>query len=442
MTMTRRTLPSSRPRFALAAMTIALAFAVVAMPGRAQQGDEPRASAETTARRQAPWMGLRVTPVPEALAAHLPLDHGDGDSRLGLMVRNLVTKGPADKAGLERYDVIVAINDDPVLDAPGRFVRQVSRLKPGNTVKLSILRAGEPTTLKLTVGGSEPEASRDYAYRYPQAPTGVMQERRRFEGAVITRDESGWQWEDLDQADAEALADLPPEMLERLQRFADIAGPDAPTQRTVIQRGDRTVEIVRADNGRITVRSHRLDPRGEPQALVQTYGSVAAFRKGDPRAFQLQARLTDEPLLAAPVEGQGEPADGAAEGGGPEAAPDEPTDPRGDAPRDGEFDAYAAQREQYQAFLEQYTEYLRERMDDPDAEGSTPMPMMWRQILDGGAERALLPKREFSRDESGRIDVRIRKPSGDLVLSFRSAEAMKQKNPDLYKHYRALVEDQ
>lgn len=417
-------------------VTLALVLAAVWPADRATAApDEADAATNGAAEAEAskqPWIGLRITPVPDALAAHLELGEGRG-GRLGLMVRNVVTGGPADRAGLKRFDVIVGLGEAEVTSAMGRFVRQISRLEPGQAVAISIIRAGKPTQLKLTVGDSAPDAGADYRYKYPQAPSGVMQEQRRFEGAVITRGPDGWQWEDFKQANAAALGELPPEMVERLREFAALTTRTGPSERTVIQHGDRTVEILRGEGGRITVRTHRHDDAQNSDALVQTYASAAAFRDADPRAFELQARLANEPLLPPDAgDGAGEAAAGATDPAGEGAA----------AADGGEVDTYEAQRRQYEAFLEGYLEYLRERMNDPEAEGQGPPPMMWRELLEQTPDRANLPEREFTRHASGRIDVRIRKPSGDLVLSFRNAQAMKEEDADLYQHYRALVDDE
>ena len=60
------------------------------------------------APRAGAWMGIRMGPVPEALAAHLRL------GETGVIVRNVVVASPADKARLAQYDVIVKLDGKDV----------------------------------------------------------------------------------------------------------------------------------------------------------------------------------------------------------------------------------------------------------------------------------------------------------------------------------------
>lgn len=434
----RGKLLAAAPALAIA-MLAAVAFVAFTASTAPAAGDD--ANADKPDGKTGPWLGVRVTPVPDAVSAHLPLDASER-GEVGVMIRNIVVDGPADKAGCERYDVIIALDDKPVAGAIQRFLDRAGRLKPGAEVAMTVIRGGERAKLTLVVGANAPAASGEAAprYKYPEAPSGVLRERRRFEGAVLTRGADGWRWRELEAADAAALGDLPPEMIERLQRFAAYAGPGGPTHRTLVRQGERTLEIIRDEQGGVTVKHHRPGADGEPATLVRTYASAKAFREADPKAFELQARLAADPLrIGDDGRGGGEEPGADVDEAGAAGQPDAGADDRVNA---GD-DAYADQRRQYEAFLEGYLEYLRERMDDPDAagEGGGPAPMIFRALAEPDPDRSQLPRRQFTRHDSGRIDVRIRKPSGDLVLSFRDADALAERNPDLYKHYRVLVDD-
>jgi sigma-B regulation protein RsbU (phosphoserine phosphatase) len=64
-------------------------------------------------------------------------------------VRSVESGGPAAQAGLRPGDRITAINGHPIEDR--HMIFDVwSRQKPGNTVKLSVIRSGEPSTLDIT----------------------------------------------------------------------------------------------------------------------------------------------------------------------------------------------------------------------------------------------------------------------------------------------------
>ena len=52
------------------------------------------------------WLGMMCRPAEETLRRHLDLDEGQG-----LVVQHVVPEGPADKAGIERHDILLAVGD-------------------------------------------------------------------------------------------------------------------------------------------------------------------------------------------------------------------------------------------------------------------------------------------------------------------------------------------
>jgi S1-C subfamily serine protease len=69
----------------------------------------------------------------------------------GVQVVALVPEGPAERAGLERGDIILQANELPVGDRE-RLDRLLVGLEPGDAVTLGILRAGEPMELAVELG--------------------------------------------------------------------------------------------------------------------------------------------------------------------------------------------------------------------------------------------------------------------------------------------------
>ena len=93
------------------------------------------------------WLGVQLSPVPAAVAYHLKLADD-----AGVMVRNVVRISPADRAGLERFDVIVEADGEPVVDGVKGFSKYVRGREPEDELKLSILRRGERRKLAMTLG--------------------------------------------------------------------------------------------------------------------------------------------------------------------------------------------------------------------------------------------------------------------------------------------------
>jgi putative serine protease PepD len=65
---------------------------------------------------------------------------------------------PAAKAGLQAGDVITAVNGSKVTSV-NQFVATIANYAPGDTVTLSVQRAGQPTSIKLTLGAQPANAA-------------------------------------------------------------------------------------------------------------------------------------------------------------------------------------------------------------------------------------------------------------------------------------------
>ena len=89
------------------------------------------------------WIGIAVSKAPPAMAYQLRLRPG-----VGVVVDNIVPKSPAQRAGLQPYDLIEKL-DDQLLVNPEQFTTLVRGHKPGETVTLSIIREGEKQTIEL-----------------------------------------------------------------------------------------------------------------------------------------------------------------------------------------------------------------------------------------------------------------------------------------------------
>jgi Do/DeqQ family serine protease len=77
----------------------------------------------------------------------------------GALVSEVSDGSPAEKAGVRRGDVILAVNGQAVRDSNG-LRNTVSRLKPGTTVQLTLLRGGQEKQLSVQLA-EMPRAARD-----------------------------------------------------------------------------------------------------------------------------------------------------------------------------------------------------------------------------------------------------------------------------------------
>jgi len=88
------------------------------------------------------WLGIEAqTLTPELLEAF-----GLKKGTEGLVITTLYRNGPAHKAGVEPGDVLVAIDDKKATDAR-EVLLTISAHKPGDHIKLELLRDGKPLTV-------------------------------------------------------------------------------------------------------------------------------------------------------------------------------------------------------------------------------------------------------------------------------------------------------
>ena len=92
-----------------------------------------------------PFLGIAFSDVDEDLAAQFRLP-----VRQGVLVTDVQAGSPAARGGIREQDIITKINDTPV--AMGGDVRRVLRgLRPGDTVRLSVVRPPDGVRATLTV---------------------------------------------------------------------------------------------------------------------------------------------------------------------------------------------------------------------------------------------------------------------------------------------------
>lgn len=95
------------------------------------------------------WLGVSFQELSTELAKSFGLDRASG-----ALVASIVKDSPAAKAGLKNGDVILKLNDEPILDA-GQLPAIVGNTPPGTQIELTVFRGGNQQIIKLTVGQLE-----------------------------------------------------------------------------------------------------------------------------------------------------------------------------------------------------------------------------------------------------------------------------------------------
>lgn len=96
------------------------------------------------------WLGIEVQPLTPELAESFGME-----GRPGIIVAGIYRDGPAQRAGLQPGDLILNIDGQPAGDGR-RSMNQVARAKPGDKIRIDILRNGKPLELTAEIGVRPP----------------------------------------------------------------------------------------------------------------------------------------------------------------------------------------------------------------------------------------------------------------------------------------------
>src|SRR3990172_5332851 len=92
------------------------------------------------------WIGAAVQELTPDLAESFKL----GDIK-GVLITEIIRNSPAEKAGVRRGDILIAI-DDQAIESWGTMQETVASLPPGKVVQIKLMRDGAAMSLKLTIG--------------------------------------------------------------------------------------------------------------------------------------------------------------------------------------------------------------------------------------------------------------------------------------------------
>ena len=92
------------------------------------------------------WLGVSIQDLTPELSKHFEIKQAKGT-----LIADVVKDSPAEKAGLKRGDLIIALNGEAVDDATS-LRNVVAATLPGKTVHLKIIRDGKEKTMEVKLG--------------------------------------------------------------------------------------------------------------------------------------------------------------------------------------------------------------------------------------------------------------------------------------------------
>lgn len=244
-----------------------------------------------------PWMGVRLTPVPDALQAHL--------QQPGLMIANVVADSPAHIAGLERFDVLTHFGTSRISGFED-LRPAIARAGIGRAVKLRIIRGNRERTLTITLSERPLDREPVFVFEEPEPVVDEDQKIGYFGHKLEVTPDGG-----MILKPRGALGALPDEFKAMLELFprhqvllppitpkADYFGDPPANPQPVetelfhfnvsVRRGGETLTIRRTAEGEIHVT--RTRDEGAPGA-ERTFESVDELRDQDPEAYKLYRRI-------------------------------------------------------------------------------------------------------------------------------------------------------
>lgn len=373
-----------------------------ALPSAAQVAEVPLGKA---------WLGVQLCPVPAALVEHLRLEDR------GVMVCNVFVDSPAEKAGLERYDIIVRTDGEPTPgghESVAKFAERVRDKNPGERIELIIVHRGQEKSIAVGLV-KPPKDPAQLKPKYEEDPDVAISREFGLRGKILRPGPGpdGWVMEDLGAF---------PELVKPLERgmglWLEKPGPDGRPGKAAgvlearrVDKDGRSLQVRRDEAGRITVKRSRSDS-DDSEVKVQVFDNMEELRKSDREAFELIESAA--PGARVRIESVRPPVS-------PDAAPRKPVVPPTPRPPA----AGPAERSPEDNWREWERGFFRGPLRDPREPAGEP----------------LAPRTRFEVSPEGQITVHTRDGDAELSKTFRSREEFREKAPRLFERFERM-EDQ
>lgn len=197
------------------------------------------------------WLGVTIQRVTDELAEGLGLPNAEG-----ALVSNVSPDGPAADAGVERGDVILRFNDEPITQMR-ELPRVVARVAPGEEGRLAIWRNGQEQTLAVQVGQmpdqdqqvAAAEENRETGPRLGLALAPLSPDARQSLG--LGQDARGVLVEDVDPSGPAAEQGIQPGDLIREVAREPVTEPSQVIDavRAAAERGDKSLLMLLSRDG-------------------------------------------------------------------------------------------------------------------------------------------------------------------------------------------------
>jgi serine protease Do len=188
-----------------------------------------------------PWLGISVQDLTAEMAEQFQVKEKEG-----VLVAQVHQGTGAEKAGLTSGDVIKSVDDKAVKNT-SELIKEIQKKKVGQTVKLSVIREGKPTTIEIITSPmpDKPEAMKEKEIEEKlgarvQELTPQLAARYRISneikrGVVVTSVEDGTPADDMGLQEGDVILEINRKKIETPKDF-EKAMKDANLEKGIIFR--------------------------------------------------------------------------------------------------------------------------------------------------------------------------------------------------------------
>lgn len=389
------------------------------------------------------WLGVSLSEVSPALAAQLDLDDG------AVMISNVVKESPAAAAGVQRYDVITAINGQSVGDSIPATAERIGELGSGTSAQFTVLRGGEEMSVEVTLGSRPDPAEMVWDFDWDVGPS--ISDKFRSRARVMMRGPDG-KFHIKHLGDLKNLANLPESILQFIPEVDDVTthlwidkgDQGAHTHITTrIEEDGQILEIEKKDD-MITVRRTTTDEQGNTTTTENSYDSVEELEEADPEAYEIFSRIQGPHVIDLDLDLSGLSALGQLGHLGHLSQLGDLSDLK-DAGIDLEelLGDQAEWRAELEKSMQAAQKAFEEAMKNVDRDAHFDWALKFRPFLgpEGRfwASHAGEATQTFTVTPEGRIEVKLRKGDSEVVMVYEDEADLRARNPEMYEKYTEVT---
>jgi len=357
------------------------------------------------------WLGIQLTTVPAPLASHLRLED------VGLMVRNVFIGSPADKAGIQQYDVIIEVDGRKVTGDVETFIANLRDRKPGDQIELVLYRKGEKMKVNFELA-ERPGGKAEFKPKYDIVPEDSPYEGFDLRGRILRPGPDGWILEDL--GPIPHFREMPRYLRQYMRELVegDAAAGGIEEGRRVDKQG-QVLHVLKKKDGSVEVKRYK-QTEGESRAETKNYPNKEELQKADRQAYELLESAAQERK--------------ALEGDKPQNENlwqpwlrKQGTNWRDWAERKWESIPQEEWRDRWGEWRDRFFQGPLRQFKDEKAEPGNQ-----------NDTAAAVPDVRFETQPDGRITVHLRDQGAELSRTYESEQALRQAAPDLHRKYEAL----